>query len=109
MKPRLQRKEIPVIEQILNKVPAVTLYFWVIKVLCTTVGETAADFLNTNLHLGLTGTTVVMGVLLVITLVFQLRSWRYVPPIYWLAVVLISVFGTLITDTLTDNLGVPLQ
>lgn len=93
----------------LNKVPEVTLYFWIIKVLCTTVGETAADFLNTNLHLGLTGTTVVMGVLLVIVLFFQFRSRRYVPGIYWLAVVLISVFGTLITDNLTDNLGVPLQ
>ena len=95
--------------KMLNKVPEVTLYFWIIKVLCTTVGETAADFLNTNLHLGLTGTTVVMGVLLVITLVFQFRARRYVPAIYWLAVVLISVFGTLITDNLTDNLGVPLQ
>ena len=93
----------------LNKVPEVTLYFWIIKVLCTTVGETAADFLNTNLHLGLTGTTVVMGVLLVITLVFQFRTRRYVPAVYWLAVVLISVFGTLITDNLTDNLGVPLM
>jgi len=95
--------------QMFNKVPEVTLYFWIIKVLCTTVGETAADFLNTNLHLGLTGTTLVMGVLLVITLFFQFRSRRYTPAIYWLAVVLISVFGTLITDNLTDNLGVPLQ
>ena len=41
----------------LNKVPEVTLYFWIIKVLCTTVGETAADFLNDNLGLGLTKTT----------------------------------------------------
>ena len=97
------------VRQMLNKVPAVTLYFWIVKVLCTTVGETAADFLNTNLHLGLTRTTVIMGVLLLVTLVFQFRSRRYVPAIYWLAVVLISVFGTLITDNLTDNLGVPLQ
>jgi uncharacterized membrane-anchored protein len=99
----------PTGRQMLNKVPEVTLYFWIIKVLCTTVGETAADFLNTNLHLGLTGTTAVMGALLLITLFFQFRARRYVPAIYWLAVVLISVFGTLITDNLTDNLGVPLQ
>ena len=92
----------------LNKVPEVTLYFWIIKVLCTTVGETAADFLNSNLHLGLTGTTCVMSVLLAVALVFQFRSGRYVPTIYWLAVVLISVVGTLITDNLTDNLGVSL-
>ena len=95
--------------QMLNKVPQVTFYFWVIKILCTTVGETAADFLNESLNLGLTGTSVVMGVLLIITLFFQFRSAKYVPGIYWLAVVLISIVGTLITDNLTDNLGVSLE
>jgi len=92
----------------LNKVPEVTLYFWIIKVLCTTVGETAADFLNENLGLGLTKTTFVTGAVLVVALVFQFRVRRYVPGIYWLAVVLISVVGTLITDNLTDNFGVSL-
>jgi len=92
----------------LNKVPEVTLYFWIIKVLCTTVGETAADFLNENLGLGLTKTTFVTGAVLVVALVFQSRVRRYVPGIYWLAVVLISVVGTLITDNLTDNFGVSL-
>jgi uncharacterized membrane-anchored protein len=94
--------------RMLNKVPEVTLYFWIIKVLCTTVGETAADFLNDNLHLGLTGTTAVMSVLLAVALIFQFRVRKYVPGIYWLAVVLISVVGTLITDNLTDKLGVSL-
>lgn len=95
--------------QMLNKVPEVTLYFWIIKILCTTVGETAADFLNTNLNLGLTGTSLVMGALLIVVLFFQFRAKKYVPPIYWLAVVLISVVGTLITDNLTDNFGVSLE
>jgi uncharacterized membrane-anchored protein len=94
--------------QMLNKVPEVTLYFWIIKVLCTTVGETCADFLGTNFNLGLTKLTIIMGVLLVITLLFQFKSKKYVPGIYWLAVVLISIFGTLITDNLTDNFGVSL-
>lgn len=94
---------------ILNKVPEVTLYFWIIKILCTTVGETAADFLNVNLNLGLTGTSIVTGVLLVIALVFQFRSKKYIPSIYWLTVALVSVFGTLVTDNLTDKLGVPLE
>jgi len=92
----------------LNKVPEVTLYFWIIKVLCTTVGETAADFLNDNLGLGLTRTTFLISGFLVVALVFQFRYRRYVPGIYWLAVVLISVVGTLITDNLTDNFGVSL-
>jgi uncharacterized membrane-anchored protein len=95
--------------RMLNKVPEVTLWFWIIKILSTTVGETAADFLNTNLGLGLTGTSLVMSVLLIVVLVFQFRADRYEPPIYWLAVVLISIVGTLITDNLVDNLGVALE
>jgi uncharacterized membrane-anchored protein len=92
----------------LNKVPEVTLYFWIVKVLCTTVGETAADFLNMNLKLGLTNTTYVMTFLLALVLIVQFRLRKYVPAVYWLAVVLLSVVGTLITDNLVDNFGVPL-
>ncbi len=92
----------------LNKVPEITLFFWVIKILCTTVGETGADFLNTNLNLGLDGVTLIMGAILAVTLVFQFKSKKYVPGIYWLAVVLISIVGTLITDNLTDRFGIPL-
>ena len=62
----------------LNKVPEVTLYFWVIKVLCTTVGETASDYLRTNLNLGLTKTTFITGSLLLVTLFFQFRLRKYV-------------------------------
>ncbi|MBA3843888.1 MAG: hypothetical protein H0X39_14960 [Actinobacteria bacterium] len=92
----------------LNKVPEITLWFWIIKILCTTVGETASDFLQGNVNLGLTKTTLITGAVLVAVLVFQFRLRRYVPGVYWLAVVLISVVGTQITDNLTDNLGVSL-
>lgn len=92
----------------LNKVPEVTAIFWIIKVLATTVGETFADYLNDTLGFGLTLTSLFMGALLVVALVVQFRVRRYIPAVYWLAVVLISVVGTLITDNLTDNLGVPL-
>ncbi len=92
----------------LNKVPEVTLYFWIIKVLCTTVGETGADFLSDNMGLGLSRTTFVMSAVLIVALVFQFRLRRYVPGVYWLAVVLISIVGTLITDNLTDNFGISL-
>jgi uncharacterized membrane-anchored protein len=93
----------------LSKVPEVTIYFWIIKILCTTVGETASDFLNVNLGLGLTGTSIAMGVCLLAVIFFQFKVNKYIPGIYWLAVVLISIFGTLITDNLTDSLGVPLE
>src|SRR6195952_5617570 len=93
---------------LLNKVPEVTVFFWVIKILATTVGETAADFLATNLGLGLGGTTLIMSVLFLVVLGIQFRTPRYVPAVYWLTVVLISVVGTLVTDNLTDGLGVSL-
>ncbi len=93
----------------LNKVPEVTMYFWLIKVLCTTVGETAADYLNDTLRFGLTGTSLMMGALLIVVLFFQFKARKYVPSIYWLAVVLISIVGTLITDNLTDKLEIPLE
>lgn len=98
----------PSTPSMLNKVPEITLYFWIIKVLCTTVGETFADFLNVNLGLGLTKTTWLMGALLLMALAFEFRSRKYVPGLYWLAVVLLSIVGTLVTDNLSDNLGVPL-
>jgi uncharacterized membrane-anchored protein len=94
--------------QMLNKVPEVTVYFWLIKILCTTVGESFADYINETLGFGLTNTTLVFSAALVIALVAQFRLDRYVPSIYWLAVVLISVVGTLVTDNLTDAHGVPL-
>jgi uncharacterized membrane-anchored protein len=92
----------------LNKVPEATIFFWLIKIMATTIGETAADYLNVDLNLGLTNTTYVMGVGLVAILVVQFRARRYVPIVYWAAVVLISIVGTLITDNLTDRMGVPL-
>src|SRR3954454_1474668 len=94
--------------QMLNKVPEVTVYFWIIKILCTTVGESFADYINETLGFGLTNTTVVFSVALAVALVAQFRKDRYVPGVYWLAVVLISVVGTLLTDNLTDARGVPL-
>lgn len=96
-------------QRMLNKVPEVTLFFWIIKIMATTVGETAADFLNVNLDFGLSGTSLVMGGLLLVALLAQIKVKRYIPWIYWVAVVLISVFGTLVTDNLVDNFGVSLQ
>ncbi len=95
--------------RLLNKVPEVTIFFWIIKVLCTTVGESAADYLNYNLNWGLTATSVVTGLVFFGLLATQMSLTRYVAVVYWLTVVLVSVFGTLVTDNLTDNLGVPLE
>jgi uncharacterized membrane-anchored protein len=91
-----------------NRVPEVTLAFWLIKLLAVTMGETAADYLAVNLGLGLTATSVLMAGVLGVALVVQFAQRRYVPWAYWLAVVMISIVGTLVTDNLVDNFGVPL-
>jgi uncharacterized membrane-anchored protein len=92
----------------LNKVPQVTLAFWVIKILSTTVGETGADYLAVDAGFGHGVTRVMMAVLLAIALCMQLRTRRHTPWAYWLTVVLVSVVGTQITDLLTDGLDVSL-
>ena len=92
----------------LNRVPKVTADFWLIKLMAVTMGETAADYLGVNLGLGLTNTSILMTAFLALALVLQFRQKRYVPWSYWLAVVLISIVGTLVTDNLVDNFGVKL-
>ncbi len=95
---------------LLIKVPAIiTIYFWIVKILATTVGETGADFLIFNLHFGLMATSLLMSGVLAAVLTAQVRSRHYIPWLYWLTVVLVSVVGTLITDNLTDNFNVPLE
>ena len=92
----------------LNRVPKVTVDFWIIKVLAVTVGETFADYMNINWGWGLTNTSLFLSAFLIVALVAQFYQRRYVPVVYWIAVVLISVVGTLVTDNLVDNFGITL-
>ena len=94
---------------IYNRVPRVTAEFWLIKLMAVTMGETAADYINVQLGLGLTTTSLLVGAVLLAALVWQFSRKRYVPTPYWLSVVLISIVGTLITDNLVDTFHVPLQ
>ncbi|KYH43119.1 hypothetical protein AZH51_01325 [Branchiibius sp. NY16-3462-2] len=91
-----------------NKVPEVIIWFWIIKILCTTVGESFADWINTTLGVGLTNTALLFTAVLAVVLAVQMRLPRYVPVVYWLTVVVVSITGTLYTDILTDSHGVPL-
>lgn len=92
----------------LSKVPEVTVWFWVIKILCTTVGESFADWINVGLGYGLVTTSLLFTIGLAVVLGVQMWLTRYVPFVYWLTVVVLSVAGTLYTDILTDSLGVAL-
>ncbi|WP_405139513.1 hypothetical protein [Nocardia sp. NBC_01388] len=104
----MTKAEVGATRSLLSKVPEVTVWFWIIKILCTTVGETFADWINNSLGFGLFVTALLFTVVLAAVLIWQLRSKRYVPFVYWLTVVVVSVTGTLYTDILTDKLSVPL-
>ncbi|MBP2448594.1 COG4705 family protein [Rhizobium leguminosarum] len=91
-----------------NRVPRVTPDFWLIKLMAVTMGETAADYLNVQMGVGLTATSLIMSIILAGALIWQFAQKRYVPAAYWLSVVLISIVGTLITDNLVDNFRVAL-
>ncbi|NEJ18220.1 hypothetical protein GR211_35945 [Rhizobium leguminosarum] len=91
-----------------NRVPRVTAAFWLIKLMAVTMGETAADYLNLQMGLGLTATSLIMSAILAVALIWQFAQKKYVPASYWLSVLLISIVGTLITDNLVDNFHVPL-
>lgn len=85
-----------------NKVPQVTFWFWAMKIMATTTGETDADYFSFNLNFGLPLTSLLVFGLLCIALFIQFKSKFYRPAYYWISIVLISVFGTLITDLMTD-------
>jgi len=91
------------------KVPIViTIWFWIIKVLCTTVGESAADWLNETVGLGLGYTSLIMAAILIVSMAVQIYVEKYIPALYWWCVMLVSVVGTLVTDLLVDEAGVEL-
>jgi uncharacterized membrane-anchored protein len=100
-----QRQIRPLARQAAVTVPAVTVAFWVAKVLTTGMGETASDYLFQHLSHVLALGVGIAG--LVAALVLQSRARRYVPWIYWLAVVMVSVFGTMAADVVHVALGVP--
>ena len=88
----------------LSKVPEITAYFWVIKILTTGMGETASDFLAHTIG----AVAVPLGFLgFAVAFVIQMRSRAYVAWKYWFAVVMVSVFGTMAADVLHVGIGIP--
>jgi uncharacterized membrane-anchored protein len=92
-------------QRILRKVPELTIYFWIVKVLTTGMGEATSDYLVHRIN---PYVAVAIGaVAFVVALAVQLILSRYVASIYWLAVVMVAVFGTMAADVLHVGLGVP--
>ena len=92
----------------INRVASLGILFWLIKILSTTVGETAADYVSVDLKLGLILTAIVMGAITIGASIWNFKQKKYFPPSYWLLIVMMSIEGTLITDLLVDQFGVSL-
>lgn len=94
--------------KVMNRVAGLTIFFWIIKVLSTTVGETAADFISVDLAMGLLNTTILMGLITIVSVAWQFKMKKYFAPAYWFLIVMMSIEGTLITDLLVEKFGVSL-
>lgn len=88
----------------MNKVAAVTIFFWIMKILATTLGETAGDFISMSLGLGYYTAFAVTITLLVIILFAQIRRNRYNPALYWTAIVATTTAGTEVSDLMDRSL-----
>jgi uncharacterized membrane-anchored protein len=91
--------------EILSKVPRVTLAFWIIKILATTVGETGGDALSMTLNLGYAVSSLIFLGFFCVTLAAQITSKRYHPVFYWAVVVATTTVGTTTSDYLDRTLG----
>ncbi len=93
---------------LINRVAGLTLFFWIVKILSTTVGETAADFIAVDMNVGLMGTTLLMGAVTIGVVFWNFKMKKYFAPAYWFLIVMMSIEGTLITDILVDNFEISL-
>jgi len=93
------------VQYIARKVPEVTIFFWIIKLLTTGMGETTSDYLVHQIDPIIA--VAIGGVCFMAALAIQLYVSRYVPWIYWLTVVMVAIFGTMVADAIHITLGVP--
>lgn len=92
----------------INRVAGLTIFFWIVKIFSTTVGETAADYVAVDLNIGLLGTTLIMGFVTIIAIFLNFNMKKYFAPTYWFLIVMMSIEGTLITDILVDRFNISL-
>jgi len=88
----------------MNKLPQITLAFWIMKICATTLGETAGDLLSMTLNVGYAVSTLILFALFAVTLAFQLRSKKYHPFLYWLVILSTSTAGTTMSDFMDRTL-----
>ena len=94
------------LDDAVSKVPAVTLGFWIVKILATTLGETGGDAVTMTLRWGYLDGTALFAVLLVIAVAAQIKARRFHPFVYWLTIVATTTVGTTLADFLDRSLGI---
>ena len=89
----------------LNKLPQITIYFWIMKICATTLGETAGDLLSMTLNVGYAISTIILLSVFLVTLTAQMVSKRYHPLLYWTVILTTSTAGTTMSDFMDRTLG----
>ena len=93
------------IQKITNKLPEITLLFWIMKIAATTLGETAGDLFSMTLNIGYAISSIFLFGIFVVALITQLRSKKYNPALYWTVILATSTAGTTISDFMDRTLG----
>ncbi len=91
---------------VMRKLPEITLLFWVIKIVATTLGETGGDLLDQTLEVGYLDSTLIFSALFLVAVVFQLKAHRFHPAIYWTVIALTSTAGTTLSDLMNRTGGI---
>lgn len=89
----------------MNKVAEISLIFWLMKIVATTLGETLGDFLSMTLHLGYTVSLIYTFVFFMILIFLQIRSEKFSSPLFWLVIISTTTLGTEISDFIDRSLG----
>lgn len=93
-------------KQVLSKVPAVTLLFWIIKIIATTLGETGGDALSMSMNLGYLVSTAIFGVVFIVAVAAQIKARQFHPSLYWLTIIATTTVGTTLADFADRSLGI---
>ena len=90
----------------LSKVPELTLIFWVIKILATTLGETAGDTLSMSMNLGYLVSTAIFAAIFLVAVIAQIKGKQFHPFLYWATIIATTTVGTTLADYATRSLGI---
>ncbi len=90
----------------MSKLPKITIFFWIIKICATTLGETAGDALSMSMDLGYLVSTLIFGLIVVAAVSLQIRAQKFHPFLYWFTIIATTTVGTTLADFATRSMGI---